>query len=102
MNTHLQRLQEHLKGVPIEYGNSDAESLSDMLYESYASSNPIDNQKIRLQFNEIDEILSQLTLSENNQVFEITSELCEEHTHLAFLAGVHVGFLLNTELTPSM
>lgn len=99
MNPYIQYLQEYLKEKHIEYGYSDAKNLLEKLYYAYTLSNPIDNEKIRYQFDNLDKILSRLTLRDNNQIFEITSELCEEHSHLAFLAGIHAGFLLNMELT---
>lgn len=98
MNPYIQYLQEYLTEKHIDYGYSDAKTLLDMIYYAYSLNNLIDNEKIRDRFNKANKILSRLTMHDNNQLFEMISELCEEHAHLAFLAGVHVGYLLDREL----
>ena len=50
------------------------------------------------QFEKMDTVLSQLSLEDNDAVFLLTVNLCGDYQKQAFLAGVHVGMRLFTEL----
>lgn len=99
MNQYIQRLKQHLDSKQINYEFRDAESILDMLYYAYISENPVENESITARFMELESILCQLTLDENNRVFDITIQLCSEYAHRAFLVGVHAGARLYTELS---
>ncbi|MBO5079054.1 MAG: hypothetical protein J6B67_05160 [Oscillospiraceae bacterium] len=98
MNKYVQCLKEHLRSKPIDYGYSDAKSILDMLYFAYTQENPVENEEIRTKFDGMENILSQLSLDDNNTIFGLTCTLCAEYAHMAFLAGVHVGTCLYDEL----
>lgn len=99
MNPYIQYLREYLTNKHINYGYSDAESLLDMLFYAYTLDNPIDNEDIKRNFAHLNQILSRLTLEDNNTVFTTASELCHDHAKQAFLSGVIVGSRLFTELS---
>ena len=69
-----------------------------MLCYYYMQDNPVDNGIIRCQFEELDAILSKLSLSDNNAVFHLTGTLCASYEKQAFLDGIAVGLQLYTEL----
>ena len=99
MNTYIKYLREYLTDKHPNYGYSDANSLLDMLFYAYTLDNPIYNETIKARFEELDHILSRLTLDDNNSVFMLTADLCAEHAKLAFLSGVHTGARLFIELS---
>lgn len=98
MNRYIQALRSYLKKQSPCFDYDDANSLLEMLYYFYTSANPIENDKIRNQFEKMDTILSQLTLADNDTVFLLTVNLCSDYQKQAFLEGVHVGMRLFTEL----
>ena len=78
---------------------NDKNAILDMLYESYISYYPIEHKDIQKRYLEIDNILSKLSLDDNNSVFELTCTLCEEYAKSAFSAGVYAGCCLHYELS---
>ncbi len=99
MNPYVEKLKTHLMEQTQNYGYSNASSLLEMLYCFYTSENPIDSESIRARFESMDDILSALSLKENNEIFGLTCDLCMEYERRAFLEGLHVGVRLITELS---
>lgn len=99
MNRYIENLKSFLAQRSPDYGYEDANSLLEMLYYYYTANNPVDNAQIRCQFRDLDEILSKLTLAENDKVFLLASQLCIAHERQAFLEGIHVGLRLFQELS---
>lgn len=98
MNRYIQNLRSYLEQQSPCFDYDDANSLLEMLYYCYTSVNPVENNKIRSQFEKMDTVLSQLSLEDNDAVFLLTVNLCGDYQKQAFLAGVHVGMRLFTEL----
>lgn len=98
MDLYIQSLKKYLAENQPNYGWCDAATLLEMLYYYYTSDNPVDNDRIKKQFQQADQILCQLSLEDNNSIFLLTSDLCEEHAKQAFLSGIQVGMRLFTEL----
>ena len=98
MNKYIKKLNQFLEQQVPDYGFDDAQSLLEMLYCYYTQANPIDTAVIHCQFKELDDILSKLTLAENNAVFGLTCGVCAEYEKKAFLEGIHVGLRLFMEL----
>ena len=98
MNRYIENLKSFLKDQTPNYGYDDTNSLLEMIYYFYTVNNPIDNGRIRCQFWELDQILSKLTLDENNKMFMLVSQLCTDYERQAFLEGIHVGLRLFQEI----
>lgn len=96
MNPYMKKLNDYLLQAPMNY--AEGESLLEMLLLCYTQANPVENAQIHKRYQELDAILEKLTLEENDQVFALTCDLCEEHTHAAFYEGLHFGVHLVTEL----
>ncbi len=99
MNTYIEKIKTYLHEQTPDYGYADVSSLLEMLYACYTTHNPINNDRIRQCLAQQNDILSQLTLEENDRMFTTTSELCLIHERLAFLEGIQVGARLVMELT---
>ena len=95
MNKYIEQVNEYLVDRVIK--NDD--SVLEMLCQFYTIDNPVENAEIRSRFYSLDQILHQLTLSENDRVFTLVCDLCQEHMRVAFLKGMQTGFCLSKELT---
>lgn len=91
METLVEVLQQHFAQNPPAYG--DAESVLDMLFWHYTEYDQIDNEKIKAQFAKLRDYLN-LPLQEYDEVFYIVSDLCVEHSRLAFREGIKLVFVL--------
>lgn len=98
MNPYIKKLNAYLCEHPPKYGYPDVESLLEMLYRYYAECNPLDNAAIKQGFVKLDHLLSRFTIRENDEVIDTVCGLCSQHERLAFIAGVHVGTRLVSEL----
>ena len=98
MNKYIAKLNSFLEQQAPNYGNDDAQSLLEMLHYYYTLANPVDTAVIHCQFKELDDILSKLSLADNNAVFELTCSISASHERQAFLEGIHVGLRLFLEL----
>ena len=98
MNRYIEKLNLFLAEQTPCFGYDDANSILEMLYYFYTDSNPVDNAVIRCQFKDLDNVLSNLSWADCEQVFSLSVDLCISHARQAFLEGVHVGMRLYTEL----
>lgn len=98
MNRYIKILKSFLAEKTPYFGCDDANSILEMLYYFYIEENPIDSAVIRCQFKKLDDVLSKLSLVDNDRVFSLAVDLCDSHTKKAFLEGVHIGMRLFTEL----
>ena len=98
MNKYIAKLNAFLEEQSPNYGNDDIQSLLEMLHYYYTLENPVDTAVIRCQFKELNDILSKLSLSDNNAVFEQTCSISASYERQAFLEGIHVGLRLFLEL----
>ena len=98
MNPYIHQLQAYIEQHPISCGCEDIHTISELLYECYTEENPIDTNEIRVDFQEIDNIISELSFQDNDRIFALVCHLCTQHERLAFLEGLRVGMQLCTEL----
>ena len=90
MNPYVEKLKSHLMEQTPDYGYSNASSLLEMPYCFYIEENPICSESIRDRFKNMDDILSALSLKENDEIFGLACDLCMEHERRTFLEGIHV------------
>lgn len=99
MNQYLNILKAYLSENPVPVGNCNMDSLLGMLYCCHHQCNNIETDEMKLCFNRLDSIMEKLSKEENDQVFNLTSSLCEQYQQAAFRQGLLVGFHLFQELT---
>lgn len=98
MEICLEKLKTYLSSKSVRYGSEDIRSLLGLLQYWYLEENPVDNEKIRGALAELDGISEQLALRDQNQMFMVTTELCEHYVEQAFEDGLHTGIRLCVEL----
>ena len=97
--------KETIKQVLNEYlvahspkSKCDANSLISMLYCCYHQQVTTETAVIRDHFEQLDDILSGLSLRQADQVLDVTCKLCCEFQKDAFCNGLLVGIKLYSEL----
>ena len=98
MDKIAQRLKVYIETHPIDLGDSECETVLDQLYQAYAESHESDPPEIRDGFKELDDLLGDLSLDDNNAVWNLCCQLCTAYERKAFLDGLQYGAHLIQEL----
>ena len=98
MDNIAKRLKAYMDKHPIDLGDTDCETVLDQLYKAYAESHESDPQELRDGFKELDALLRDLSLDDNNAVWNLCCQLCTAYEHKAFLDGLQYGAHLIAEL----
>ena len=89
-------LGEHIQSQPLKLG--DAESVLDLLYESYIDLQGYDNEQIKSDFNELYSLMNGMPIREMDKIIYPICTLCRDHERSGFIHGVKVGLHLSREL----
>lgn len=93
MHLYIEKLKDFISVHPVRYGD-EIGSLLELLTHWYLEANPIESAVIHYQFNELNYVLTRLTIPENDRVFDLTCSLCMEHARRAFSEGLDTGIRL--------
>lgn len=78
----------------LEEDGIDGKGLQALLYDCYRELHPQDSAAVRLAFSELNSVLKQLTLREQDRVWDLACILCAESEQQAFLEGLQLGIRL--------
>lgn len=98
MNEIAKRLNAYITAHPFDPGDSDCETVLDQLYQAYTESHESDPPEIHDGFKELDDLLGDLSLDDNNAVWNLCCQLCTAYERKAFLDGLQYGAHLMQEL----
>ena len=98
MNEIAKRLNAYITAHPFDSGDSACETVLDQLYQAYTESNESDPPEIREGVKELDALLEQLSLDDNNAVWNLCCQLCTAYERKAFIDGLQYGAHLITTL----
>ena len=98
MDNIAKRLASYMDKHPIDLGDTDCETVLDQLYQAYAESHESDPPEIRDGFKELDDLLGDLSLDDNNAVWNLCCQLCTAYERKAFLDGLQYGVHLMSAL----
>lgn len=98
MNEIAKRLNAYITAHPFDPGDSDCETVLEQLYQAYAESHESDPPEIRDGFKELDDLLGDLSLDDNNAVWNLCCQLCTAYERKAFLDGLQYGAHLIKEM----
>lgn len=90
MNHYIKKIVPFLAEESI-----DGKDLQALLYDCYRELHPRDNAVVKKAFGELNTVLEQLTLQEQDRVWDLTCSLCFESEQQAFLEGLRVGIQLS-------
>ena len=91
-------LNAYITAHPFDSGDSDCETVLEQLYQAYAESHESDPPEIRNGFKELDALLEQLSLDDNNAVWNLCCQLCTAYERKTLLDGLQYGARLMREL----
>ena len=89
-------LKAHIDTHPPDFGDGD--SVLTMLYEAFAEANPMDDGRLKQDFNDLYELMNGLPLREMDKIIYPVCTLCQDHERDRFIHGVQVGMRLAEEL----
>ena len=92
------RLNAYITAHPFDPGDSNCETVLEQLYQAYAESHESDPPEIRDGFKELDDLLGDLSLDDNNAVWNLCCQLCTAYERKAFIDGLQHGSHLMLEL----
>ena len=98
MQTLLELLKRCAESNSFDTGDPDNPAVLDQQFCAYQDSHETDPPEIKDGFKELDAYLRQLSLDDNNAVWNLCCRLCTAYEHKAFIDGFHYGFQLNNEL----
>ena len=98
MQSFAEALKTYIANHPFDPGNSNEETVLDQLYQAYAESPESDPPEISEGFEELEQFLETLPLTDNNAVFTLCCHLCIAHEKKAFHHGLLYGAHLMQEL----
>ena len=98
MNTEklIRRLQTYVDSHAPNFG--DGNSILTLLYEAYNEVNPMDDETIKADFNELYQQMNGIPLREMDKIIYPVCKLCRDHERSGFVEGVKVGIRLASEL----
>ena len=102
MDKITKRLKDYIDAHPFDPGDSDCKTVLDQLYQAYEESHENDPPEIRDGFKELDDLLSGLSLEDNNAVWNLCCQICTAYEHKAFIDGLLYGVFLMREVFGSI
>lgn len=97
MNYIIEQLNRKIAAENPIYGEEEIDSILEMLHFYYTQANPINSEEIRDGFKSVRSSLEKMPPSEVDSLVYAVCDLCLKHEKLAFIAGIKVGFELNSE-----
>ena len=93
-----QKLLDHIKTHPFDYGDTPAASVLDFLYLAYCEIDRGDSEEIKQGFAEIDPYFEEKSFDEVQRLFSCICKLCNAYEKRAFTEGLQLGAELVLEL----
>lgn len=94
----VQQVLSYLDTHPLCTNKQSFTSLLQILCNIYYEYNPVDTPQMKAMFEQLDTILSKLSFSDNNLIFDTVIRLCIECEKTSFSHGIAVGVRLMAEL----
>ena len=98
MQALLELLKRCAESHTFDSGDPDNPAVLDQLFCAYQDSHETDPPEIKDAFKELDIYLRQLSLDDNNAVWNLCCRLCTAYERKAFVDGLKYGFQLMKEL----
>ena len=99
MNPYTEYAKIYFTKHPTDCGQENVHSLLEALCRLYTLYNPIDAENIARNLDLLEPNLRSMSRKRVRHIRHIMEDMCTEHEQEAFLAGIHVGFQLISELT---
>ena len=98
MKSYFDILKVHIEAHPPNYGDSDIQSILEMLWNTYCQHNQMDSEQIKDGFADLYRHMKEVAIPDMDGVIDTVCTLCWEHEKAGFVEGVKVGIRLEQEL----
>lgn len=98
MKSFYETLKNHIEAHPPNYGDSDIQSILEMLWNTYCQHNQMDSEQIKNGFAELYRHMKAVPIPDMDDVIDTVCSLCWEHEKAGFVEGVKVGIQLHEEI----
>ena len=96
MTEFMMTLRKNLNDLKPRFPNN-AESILDVLYDTYNEHSGFENEQIKADFDELYQRMNGKTLEEMDGIIYAVCTLCRDHERAGFIEGVKVGMGLIRE-----
>ena len=93
MDEFMTNLQTKLDTLQPNYPDN-AESILEVLFDTYNESSGFDNAAIRADFEELYQLMNGKPLKEIDKIIYAVCTLCRDHEKAGFIEGIKIGFHL--------
>ena len=93
MDEFMTNLQTKLDTLQPNYPDN-AESILEVLFDTYNESNGFDNAAIKADFEELYRLMNGKPLKEIDDIIYAVCTLCRDHEKAGFIEGIKIGFHL--------
>ena len=97
MDEFMTNLQTKLDTLQPNYPNN-AESILEVLFDTYNESSGFDNAAIKSDFEELYRLMNGKSLKEIDEIIYAVCTLCRDHEKSGFIEGIKVGVSLFCEV----
>ena len=97
MDEFMTNLQTKLDTLQPNYPNN-AESILEVLFDTYNESSGFDNAAIKSDFEELYRLMNGKSLKEIDEIIYAVCTLCRDHEKSGFIEGIIMGFRLSQEM----
>ena len=98
MKTYYDILKSHIEVHPPNYGDSDIQSILEMLWNTYCQHNQLDSEQIKAAFAELYRYMKDVPIPDMDGVIDTVCTLCWEHEKAGLVEGIKMGIRLKDEL----
>lgn len=100
MDEFMDALQSKLDTLQQNYPDN-AESILEVLFDTYNESSGFDNAAIKADFEELYRLMNGKPLKEIDEIIYAVCTLCRDHEKAGFIEGIKAGMSLAEELNNS-
>ena len=100
MDEFMTNLQTKLDTLQPNYPNN-AESILEVLFDTYNESSGFDNAAIKADFEELYQLMHGKPLKEIDEIIYAVCALCRDHEKAGFIEGIKIGMSLAREMNIS-
>ena len=98
MNENREELIQALEKTEVKHGRDRSEGMLDALYQSYCEGQSGDSAPVSELFQQLNDLLSALSLKQQDPVVDVVCKLCSLHHEEAYKDGIRAGVRLSQEL----
>ena len=98
MQQYIEVLEKYFTRELPEFSHCEMKTLLGRLYCCYSQDKKGDSQRVKAGFEKQEVLLRKLSVQEQEQLVDITCDLCSDYQQEAFEQGLLTGFRLFAEL----